>query len=93
MAIWAKLWPLAPFWANHYGGCCTWRGHGGTFPPIKTGNKGVGGTMRGNAAFPDAPFFRDIADGPGTGRAIWVHAEDGVRLRPGIGLEGAKTLF
>ena len=47
--------------------------------------------MQGNDTFPDAPFFRDIADGPGTGRAIWVHAEDGVRLRLGYWpLEGAK---
>lgn len=31
----------------------------------------------------DAPFFADIADGPDGGRAFWVHAADGVRLRVG----------
>lgn len=31
-----------------------------------------------------APFHADIAHGPETGAAFWVHADDGVRIRVGI---------
>lgn len=38
-----------------------------------------------------APFYADVADGPASGRAVWIHAEDGVRLRLGLWpLEGAR---
>jgi lysophospholipase len=32
----------------------------------------------------DAPFFTDVADGPADGRAVWLHAEDGVRIRVAV---------
>lgn len=37
-----------------------------------------------------APFFADLADGPVGGRAVWLHAADGVRLRAGVWAGGAK---
>lgn len=43
----------------------------------------------------DAPFHGQIADGPEGGRAHWLHAADGVRLRVGVWpVEAAKgTVF
>ena len=42
----------------------------------------------------EAPFFADLADGPAGGRAVWLHAADGVRLRAGLWTGGAKgTVF
>lgn len=39
----------------------------------------------------DAPLFTGIADGPAGGRAAWLHASDGVRIRVGWWpLAGAK---
>jgi lysophospholipase len=32
----------------------------------------------------DAPFFTDVADGPANGRAVWLRAEDGVRIRAAV---------
>ena len=41
-----------------------------------------------------APFLADLAGGPEGGRAVWLHAADGVRLRAGIWAGGAKgTVF
>ena len=37
-----------------------------------------------------APFFAELADGPVEGRAVWLHAADGVRLRAGIWEGGTK---
>ena len=38
-----------------------------------------------------APFYADVADGPPGGRAVWLHAADGVRLRAGLWpLQGAR---
>ncbi|SDO42433.1 lysophospholipase [Lutimaribacter pacificus] len=38
-----------------------------------------------------APFFADLADGPGTGAAWWLTADDGPRIRVGAWpLDGAK---
>lgn len=38
-----------------------------------------------------APFYADVADGPASGRAVWITASDGVRLRLGLWpLEGAR---
>jgi len=33
---------------------------------------------------PEAPLFTDIAEGPPGGRALWLRAADGVRLRAGL---------
>ncbi|NJM82765.1 MAG: alpha/beta hydrolase [Tabrizicola sp.] len=38
----------------------------------------------------EAPFFADLAEGPAGGRAVWLHASDGVRIRAGIWAEGSK---
>lgn len=38
----------------------------------------------------DAPFFADLADGPVGWRAVWLHADDGVRLRAAVWAGGAK---
>jgi lysophospholipase len=38
----------------------------------------------------DAPFHADLADGPPDGRAVWLHAADGVRLRAGYWPGGDK---
>lgn len=39
-----------------------------------------------------APLFNDIAEGPADGRAIWVTAGDGVRIRVAVwGTEGARA--
>ncbi|WP_375689843.1 alpha/beta hydrolase [Pseudooceanicola sp. LIPI14-2-Ac024] len=39
----------------------------------------------------EAPFFSDVDDGPEGGRAYWLHADDGVRIRAGVWpLDGAK---
>ena len=35
-----------------------------------------------------APFHAGIADGPAGGRAVWLQASDGVRIRAGIWVEG-----
>ncbi|PIE11587.1 MAG: lysophospholipase [Rhodobacterales bacterium] len=44
-----------------------------------------------------APFFSDIADGPDGGRAWWLTASDGVRIRVGLwtagGANGTVLLF
>ena len=38
-----------------------------------------------------APFYAEVADGPPGGRAVWLHAADGVRLRAGLWpLQGAR---
>ncbi len=37
-----------------------------------------------------APFHADLADGPDGGRALWLRADDGVRIRLGIWPEGPK---
>lgn len=37
-----------------------------------------------------APFFADLADGPADGHAVWLTAEDGVRLRLGVWPQGSK---
>lgn len=37
-----------------------------------------------------APWFPDLADGPEGGRAVWLRADDGVRLRAVIWPEGAR---
>ena len=39
---------------------------------------------------PDAPFFADLADGPEGGHALWLTAEDGVRLRIAVWPQGSK---
>lgn len=44
----------------------------------------------------DAPFFADLAQGPKGGRAVWLRAADGVRLRAGVwagGDRGTVLLF
>ncbi len=45
----------------------------------------------------DAPFFAEIAEGPDGGHAMWMHAQDGVRLRAGYwpqeGASGTVLLF
>ena len=43
----------------------------------------------------EAPLFHDVADAPADGRAFWLHAADGVRLRVGLWRhEGAQgTVF
>ena len=38
----------------------------------------------------DAPFFADLADGPEGGHALWLTAEDGVRLRVAVWPQGSK---
>lgn len=38
----------------------------------------------------DAPFFADLADGPEGGHALWLTAEDGVRLRIAVWPQGSK---
>ncbi len=38
----------------------------------------------------DATFHADLADGPPGGRAMWLHAADGVRLRAGYWPAGEK---
>lgn len=38
-----------------------------------------------------APFFAEVADAPGDGRAWWVRAGDGVRLRVGAFNTGGET--
>ena len=38
-----------------------------------------------------APFHAEIADGPAGGRAVWLQAADGVRLRVGVWTEGAPN--
>ncbi|KMK67792.1 alpha/beta fold hydrolase [Puniceibacterium sp. IMCC21224] len=48
-----------------------------------------------------APFLAELAQGPEGGRAVWIHADDGVRLRLGhfpappqaAGAEGSVLLF
>lgn len=41
-----------------------------------------------------APFFADLADGPAGGRAVWLTASDGVRIRAALWGGGAKgTVF
>jgi len=40
----------------------------------------------------DAPFYSDIAEGPDGGRAIWLHASDGVRIRVGHWPLGSQVL-
>jgi len=45
---------------------------------------------------PVAPFFADLADGPAGGRAVWLTASDGVRIRAGLwsgGTQGTVFLF
>lgn len=45
---------------------------------------------------PTAPFFADLADGPAGGRAVWLTASDGVRIRAGLwggGTKGTVFLF
>jgi len=45
---------------------------------------------------PDAPFYHKIAEAPEDGRAFWITAEDGVRLRIAAwrrGLRGTVVLF
>lgn len=37
----------------------------------------------------EAPFFSDVDDGPEGGRAVWVTAADGVRIRVGAWPDGA----
>ena len=37
-----------------------------------------------------APFYADLADGPATGYALWLTAEDGVRVRMAVWPEGTK---
>ncbi len=38
-----------------------------------------------------APFHAEIADGPAGGRAVWLSASDGVRIRVGLWAEGAPN--
>jgi lysophospholipase len=38
----------------------------------------------------NAPFFADLADGPEGGHALWLTAEDGVRLRVAVWPQGSK---
>ena len=38
-----------------------------------------------------APFHAEIADGPAGGRAVWLSASDGVRIRVGLWAEGATN--
>ncbi len=38
----------------------------------------------------DAPFHHDVALGPASARAVWVHTPDGSRLRVGLWPEGDK---
>jgi lysophospholipase len=41
-----------------------------------------------------APFFADLAEGPEGGRAVWVRASDGVRLRAAVWASGDRgTVF
>lgn len=40
--------------------------------------------------FPGAPFYADLADGPAGGHALWLTAEDGVRLRVAVWPRGSK---
>lgn len=43
-----------------------------------------------------APYFEELAEGPPGGRALWVRAEDGVRIRVGLwpgGSRGTVLLF
>lgn len=45
---------------------------------------------------PTAPFFTELADGPAGGRAVWLTASDGVRIRAGLwggGTKGTVFLF
>ncbi|WP_137701407.1 alpha/beta fold hydrolase [Marimonas lutisalis] len=39
----------------------------------------------------EAPFFADIADGPDDGRAFWLTAEGGTRIRVGVWAQGAAN--
>lgn len=42
----------------------------------------------------EAPLFSDIADGPAAGRAVWLTAADGVRIRAGLWVGGERgTVF
>jgi len=41
-----------------------------------------------------APFFTDLADGPAGGRAVWLTAPDGLRIRAALWGDGTKgTVF
>ena len=43
-----------------------------------------------------APFHADVADAPDGGRAFWLHAQDGLRLRAALwdgGAQGAAIVF
>jgi lysophospholipase len=45
---------------------------------------------------PEAPFFHDVAEGPDSVRAYWVHADDGTRIRMALspgGVKGTILLF
>ncbi|WP_039019552.1 alpha/beta fold hydrolase [Halocynthiibacter namhaensis] len=40
----------------------------------------------------DAPFHSELSDGPDGGRAVWLHASDGVRIRVGHWPMGSQVL-
>ena len=45
----------------------------------------------------DAPYFAEVAEAPAGGRAVWLSAADGVRIRagfwPGVGAKGTVLLL
>ena len=46
--------------------------------------------MNARFALQPAPFHADLADGPASGRAVWLQTADGVRIRAGIWEGGAR---
>lgn len=64
----------------------------GTGPSGSAGPTGGGSGPGGQPApLPEAPLHAEVAEGPDTGRAVWLAASDGVRLRLAFWpLEGAR---